>query len=78
MSQPSSSQNLRVSGFGLDLDDFELVARPVEQGWELVTEHPQLSGRLRLPATEGAPIVLTLQRFRLPRDDQQLAAQGLI
>ena len=68
----------RVSGFGLDLDDFELVARPVEQGWELVTEHPQLSGRLRLPATEGAPIVLTLQRFRLPRDDQQLDSQGLI
>ena len=68
----------RVRGFGLDLDNLELVARPVEGVWELTTGHPHLAGRVRLPATDDAPIMLELQRFRLPQADQQLDSQGLI
>ena len=71
-------QAARVSGFGLELDDLELIARPLGQAWELVTEHPQLSGRVRLPAREGEPVVLQLQRLRLPHTDRQLDTQGLI
>lgn len=69
----------RVSGFGLDLQDLALVARPSDTGWELVTEHPQLSGRVRLPGKDTGPIVLSLQRLSIPHDEEEVMdTQGLI
>lgn len=69
----------QVSGFGLDLQDLEVVARPAENGWELVTDHPQLSGRVRLPSADAEPIVLDLQRLRIPHDEDAIVdTQGLI
>ena len=69
----------QVSGFGLDLQDLEVVARPAENGWELVTDHPQLSGRVRLPSADAEPIVLDLQRLHIPHDEDAIVdTQGLI
>ena len=55
------------TGFGLDLRDLSVSARPVAAGWELTSAHPDLQGRIHLPAMHDAPIILDLQRLGFPR-----------
>lgn len=57
----------RLTGFGLDLEELAVLARPYAQGWELSSEHPRLSGKLQLPTASDQPILLNLQRLGLPR-----------
>ncbi|MFA5677430.1 MAG: YhdP family protein [Pseudomonas sp.] len=68
-----------LSGFGLDLSDMKVLARPYAEGWELNSHHPRLAGRLRLPTDNGQPIDLNLQRLGFPRNaEQPVDSQGLI
>lgn len=72
-------QTDHLSGFGLDLQDIEVLAMPQSGDWVMSTDHPQLSGLVRLPSAEGEPVILDLQRLTLPRREQQIAdTQGLI
>ena len=67
------------TGFGLDLRDLSVSARPVAEGWELTSEHPDLLGRIHLPSADDAPIVLDLQRLGFPRNAELPAdSDGLI
>ena len=69
----------QLRGFGLDLSDMQAVARPYDGGWELSSEHPRLSGRVRLPSVSDQPITLDLQRLALPKKaEQPLDTQGLV
>lgn len=72
-------QTGRLSGFGLDLQDISVLARPQAQGWELTSDHPRLSGRVLLPSADDEPIVLDLQRLGLPRNtDLPADTDGLV
>ena len=72
-------QTGQLNGFGLELQDLEVFARPQPDGWQLSSEHPRLSGQVTLPARDDAPIVLELQRLGFPRNqDLPVDTQGLI
>ena len=72
-------QTGHLQGFGLDLQELEVLARPQAEGWQLSSEHPQLSGQVTLPGSDDAPIVLELQRLGFPRSsDLPQDTQGLI
>ena len=72
-------QTGHLHGFGLDLRELEVLARPQAEGWQLSSEHPQLSGRVTLPSRDQAPIMLELQRLGFPRSsDLPLDTQGLV
>lgn len=71
---PTSSEQLlnnlyvqvgQLKGFGLNLQDLAVSASPYAQGWELISDHPRLSGSVRLPAQDGRPIELDLRRLGL-------------
>lgn len=68
----------RLRGFGLDLENLEVLAGPQRDGWQLTADHPQISGRVVLPAA-NAPIVLDLQRLVFPRrSERPVDTQGLV
>ncbi|GGI88017.1 YhdP family protein [Halopseudomonas pertucinogena] len=68
----------RLSGFGLDLQNLDVLATPRDSGWQLTAEHPQLSGRVLLPA-QGAPIELDLQRLVVARPQEDpVDTHGLV
>lgn len=58
------------TGFGLDLRDLSVTARPDAAGWELISEHPDLLGRIHLPSAADAPISLHLQRLGFARSPE--------
>lgn len=67
------------TGFGLELDNLAVSARPLEAGWELNTSHPDLQGRITLPAAKDGVITVDLQRLGFPKaKDLPATADGFI
>ena len=67
------------TGFGLDLQQLTVTARPVAAGWQVDVRHPDLQGRIDLPQAAGGVINLDLQRLRFPKaPDLPPDADGII
>ncbi|SDS88912.1 TIGR02099 family protein [Halopseudomonas xinjiangensis] len=60
----------RFAGFGLELDDLALLGERSSQGdWQLKVEQAEVEGHIMLPASPVQPMVIALDRLRLPRAD---------
>ncbi len=58
----------RFAGFGLELDDLALRGERSSQGnWQLKVEQADVEGHVMLPASPAQPMVIALDRLRLPR-----------
>ena len=76
--QPSANQagasmlrqaNLDIGafdGFGTHIDDLGVELKRLPAGWRLDLDSETVAGTVRLPDTDGEPIVLDLSRVRLP------------
>lgn len=58
------------TGLGLDMQNLTVSAQPLNNGWELRAEHPELSGRVYLPDATATPITVDLQRLHFPPSDE--------
>ena len=69
----------RFTGFGLELSDLAVVARPLQGGWELNTSHPDLQGSITLPTAKDGVIAVKLQRLGFPKaNDLPAQTDGFI
>lgn len=66
------------TGLGLELQDLALSGQQLEQGWELRSDHAELSGRVYLPSAAGTPISLELQRLHFPQSDTSAASSDAL
>ena len=67
------------TGFGLELDELNVAASPLAAGWQLDVSHPDLLGRIQLPAASDGIIAVDLQRLGLPKTtDLPSEADGFI
>ncbi|MCQ4309665.1 TIGR02099 family protein [Pseudomonas stutzeri] len=56
-------------GFGTQIDNLGIELQPASAGWLLGLNSETIAGTVRLPNTDGEPIVLDLSRLRLPAAD---------
>ncbi|MCW3149818.1 YhdP family protein [Stutzerimonas stutzeri] len=59
----------RFEGFGTRIDGLGVELRRVADAWALNLRSDLITGAVRLPDAEGAPIVANLQRLRLPASE---------
>ncbi|UAW97888.1 TIGR02099 family protein [Halopseudomonas nanhaiensis] len=77
-SQPTAAQSLavnrlnlaatRFAGFGMELDQLRLQGERSAQGdWQVAVQQADVEGNILLPGSATQPVVVALDRLRLPR-----------